>query len=107
MSLFPRFGAPPPAKAANAAYVSTPESIDASKVSSFCDFSSPAALAEIGKPANGNNLADHIEAIADGWTERMAICLEAGDIDEGEAEMTAGLEVGQRFVRAFIGERAA
>ncbi len=40
--------------------------------------------------------------LADAWHERIAICLEAGDIGEAEAEITAALEVGRAFVRHFV-----
>jgi hypothetical protein len=40
--------------------------------------------------------------LVDAWHERMAICLEAGDIGEAEAELTAALEIGQAFVRIFV-----
>jgi hypothetical protein len=48
------------------------------------------------------SIAAHVVDLVDAWYERMAICLEAGDIGEAEAEITAALEVGRAFVRNFV-----
>ena len=49
-----------------------------------------------------DSVALRVRELVDAWHERMAICLEAGDISEAEAEITAALEVGRAFVRIFI-----
>jgi hypothetical protein len=40
----------------------------------------------------------------DAWYERVAICLEAGDIGEDEARMVADAEIGLAFFEAFMSE---
>lgn len=47
-------------------------------------------------------IVQRVADLADSWHERMAICSEAGDISEAEAEITAALEVGRAFVGVFI-----
>lgn len=47
-------------------------------------------------------LAQRVADLADAYAERIAIVMEAGDIGESEAEVTAALEVGREFVRLFL-----
>jgi hypothetical protein len=47
-------------------------------------------------------ICQQVRDLTDTWHERMAICLEAGDIGEAEAEITAALEVGRAFVCHFV-----
>jgi hypothetical protein len=49
-----------------------------------------------------SHAASFVEAARDGWHERIAICLEAGDIGEAEACRIAEAEIGRRFVEAFM-----
>jgi hypothetical protein len=61
----------------------------------------PAVSMDTGGPEccrGSAQLAD----FADTYAERVAICLEAGDIGEAEAEVTAAVEVGRAFVRNFV-----
>ena len=54
-----------------------------------------------------DTVAQRVGDLIDAWHERMALCLEAGDITEAEAEITAALEVGRAFVRKFVNEPIA
>ncbi len=92
MSLFPRFKGEPAAKVAKTASVQTHRRNGDANISNFSNFSS------LG-------LALLFADLADAWHERMAICLEAGDISEPEAEITATIEVGRAFVRHFVTDR--
>ncbi|OYW52051.1 MAG: hypothetical protein B7Y80_20755 [Hyphomicrobium sp. 32-62-53] len=48
------------------------------------------------------DLAQSIADLADAWHERVAICLEAGDIGEAEARRIAEAEIGRLFVERFM-----
>lgn len=50
-------------------------------------------------------VAAHVVDLADIYAERMAICLEAGDISEVESETTAALEAGRALVRLLRVQR--
>ena len=50
---------------------------------------------------DANGLADDLAAMADAFAERLSMILEAGDIPESEALLTAEAEVGREFVRRF------
>ena len=73
-------------------------------VQAFITTGTPGTLGtlETDQAAALEHLAQRIADIADAWHERMAICLEAGDIGEAEAEITAALEAGRAFVCNFV-----
>ncbi|MBS0244223.1 MAG: hypothetical protein JSS20_18800 [Proteobacteria bacterium] len=48
-----------------------------------------------------------VAAIVDGYAERVAICLEGGDVSEAEAEEIARAEIAAEFVRVFIQRKAS
>lgn len=52
-------------------------------------------------------LAERATDLADAWHERVAICLEAGDISETEARRIAEAEIGRRFVETFMRREVA
>ncbi len=103
MSLFPRYGGAHPANTAKVAKVgAAAEARDyGPRISNFRDFSGPAPLGS-QPPDCANDIVQRVADLVDAWHERMAICLEAGDIGEAEAELTAALEIGQAFVRIFV-----
>lgn len=43
-----------------------------------------------------------LSVLADAYAERIAVCLESGDIGEAEARRIAEAEIGRRFVEEFI-----
>lgn len=103
MSLFPHF-IPEPAAAAKPAKVDIQPKDGVprfSNISNFSNFSSPSPA-----EAPAHDLALRIADLADAWRERVAICLEAGDITEAEARLIADAEIGRRFVEIFM-ERGA
>lgn len=101
MSLFPRYEGARLANAAKAAKAgaAAEESDIGPGLSNFRKFSSRALLDSEPRGC-ANDILQQVTDLADAWHERMAICLEAGDI--GEAEITAALEVGRAFVRNFV-----
>ncbi len=63
---------------------------------------------EIEQVVAHDTIAQRVADLADAYVERMAMCLEAGDIGEAEARRIAEAEIGRRFVEAFLpGEVAA
>lgn len=57
---------------------------------------------ETNQDAPFDDFAQRVADLADAYAERIAIVMEAGDIGETEAELTASLEVGREFVRLFL-----
>lgn len=62
---------------------------------------------EIGQADTHDNLAQRIADLCDAFQERVAICLEAGDIGEAEAHRIAQAEIGRRFVEMFMPSQVA
>lgn len=50
----------------------------------------------------GVDVSQRLVNLADAYAERVAIVLEAGDIDEADARRTAEMEVRNRFVDEFM-----
>lgn len=57
---------------------------------------------ETNPDAAFDHLAQRVADLADAYAERIAIVMEAGDIGEAGAEVTASFEVGREFIRLFL-----
>lgn len=108
MALFPRFGTEPPAKVAKPAKVGLTSPDHGANFRNCRNFRGAAGLEFEQQAQPHDPLAQSVADLADAYTERVAIVLEAGDIGEAEARRIAEAEIGRRFVEAFMpGEVAA
>lgn len=67
-----------------------------------CEPGPPPAVSLVSGEAECCRGSAQLADLADTYAERMAICLEDGDISEAEAETTAAMEVGRALVRNFV-----
>ena len=102
MALFPRYGTEPPAKVAKPATVGLTSRDQAANFRNCRNFRGPAGLEFRSRAEPDHHLAQRVADLADAYTERLAIVLEAGDIGEAEARRIAEAEIGRRFAEVFI-----
>lgn len=82
--------------------VSQPAATDATLISPVASNARARRIAQTFSPVASVASVAAVADLAIAYAERMAICLEAGDISEAEARITAVQEVGEEFVRRFV-----